>query len=155
MGKQYGTVTSTTTIDRDSHESIFMPVIPHDANGTVQCEVASSCVTGGELRYAVYRQSEYLRSALTDALVMPSARRPAVGLKLAVLVGVSKYTRRPRKRISDLEYADDDIVQWYTYLKRLGYECTVLGDEFSPWPCDVVVAPRPPATILSGMGREP
>ena len=36
--------------------------------------------------------------------------------------------------MSDLEYADDDIVQWYGYLRRLGYECKILGDEFSPYP---------------------
>ena len=76
-----------------------------------------------------------------------------VGLTLVVLERGSKYTRRPKKRISDLEYADDDIVQWYTYLKRLGYECTVLGDEFSPCPCGVVLTPHPPATIPSGTGR--
>ena len=36
--------------------------------------------------------------------------------------------------MSDLEYADDDVVLWYRYLKQLGYSCTVLGDEFSPYP---------------------
>lgn len=111
LGKQYGTVTSATTIDADCHESVFLPVIPEDSNGIVQCEVGSSHGIVGELRYAVYRQSEAIQSTLPGPQVLPSARRACVGQRLAVLVGVSKYTRRPKKRISDLEYADDDIVQ--------------------------------------------
>ena len=61
-----------------------------------------------------------------------TAPEPApVGKRLAVLVGISKYTRR---RMSDLEYADDDVVHWYEYLRRLGFECKIYGDEFSPYP---------------------
>lgn len=54
-----------------------------------------------------------------------------IGKKLAVLVGVSKYSRRPVRRMSDLEYADDDVVHWLGYLKKAGYQCKVFGDEFS------------------------
>ena len=55
----------------------------------------------------------------------------------------------PRHIVSCAQYADDDVVQWYAiaqnpvddagsgapaYLKRAGFRCTVLGDEFSSAP---------------------
>ena len=87
----------------------------------------------GELRYVVYRESQDLPWSEGEPSAVPRAVIMG-GKKLAVLVGVSKYTRRPKKRMSDLEYADDDIVMWFTYLRQKGYECKVFGDEFSPYP---------------------
>ena len=139
LGQRWGTHTNATTIDHGCDTSVFVVVVPEDASGSIQCEIGSSFSITGELRYAVYRHTDEINSPILGepslvATVPVTPRALPPGKKLAILVGVSKYTRRPKKRMSDLEYADDDIVQWYGYLRRLGYECKVLGDEFSPYP---------------------
>ena len=48
------------------------------------------------------------------------------GKRLAVVVGVSKYTRR---RGGDLEWCDEDATAWYHYLTGIGFNCKVYGDE--------------------------
>jgi hypothetical protein len=50
----------------------------------------------------------------------------SVGLeivKMALLSGISDYLN-----ISDLNYCDEDVTDWYNYLTEQGYECRVLGD---------------------------
>jgi hypothetical protein len=82
------------------------------------------------LRYAIFGRvlestgnAPFLGSVSTCEAETPTT--PAIeatqekGKRVAVLVGVSKYTRR---RTSDLEWADDDAVTWYEYLSARGYE---------------------------------
>ena len=86
------------------------------------------------IRYAIYGQMVPI--SVPPSLygnifhLTPPQTEPTKGTKIAVLTGVSKYKRR---RNSDLEYADDDVVHWYEYLCKLGYECKIYGDEFSPF----------------------
>ncbi|MBN2228348.1 MAG: caspase family protein [Candidatus Thorarchaeota archaeon] len=48
----------------------------------------------------------------------------------AVVVGISDY-----KAIGDLQYCDDDAVDWYWYLQNMGYDdIVVLGDNSSFYP---------------------
>ena len=163
----WGEIRAVTQISADCAESVF--VVPAAAVGThpdraVRCVVAAAAAplfAVGALRYAVYAAATGGSLTLPPVLghieeAEPPEQRRA-GRKLAVLVGVSKYTRRPQKRISDLEYADDDIVQWFTYLRTIGFECRVYGDEFSPWPRGMRVAtsPMPRAATRSGTGRAP
>jgi hypothetical protein len=130
LGCQWGTVTGTTLIDKDCLRSSFAPLLPPGTDSTIQCEVGyGGSEASPEMRYVIHHHVEP-----RDIPPRETSRSLTPGRKLAVLVGVSKYTRRPKKRMGDLEYADDDIVMWYEYLRRLGYECKVFGDEFSPYP---------------------
>lgn len=67
----------------------------------------------------------------TPAAPPPEPSESLTGLKRAVIVGVSKYSRRPR---GDLEWCDEDATSWYNYLTGLGYDCRIFGDEFSRRP---------------------
>ena len=158
LGEEWGTVTNTADIGNGVYISRFNPLFPEGWNGKVQCEVAAAPGCVDELRYAIYREMFNVRKWCAGAAVpLPSAKstKVSLGKKVAVLVGVSKYTRRPKKRMSDLEYADDDIVQWYHYLRKLGFECKVFGDEFSPWTGQNIVCMFRSAHIHDGMVQAP
>lgn len=68
--------------------------------------------------------------ATPNHALVPSPPPSSPPQKLAVIVGVSKYSRRPR---GDLEWCDEDANTWYEYLTQRGYQCRILGDEFSPY----------------------
>ena len=148
-GSAWGQLRASTTVDVSCRESIFCAPVSRD--GSVRCTITVTPrvqIAPGLIRYAVYiraapdyRPPLLLGGEQSAAAVLgkgcPASPRNAhepIGKRLAVLVGVSKYTRRPVKRMSDLEYADDDAVLWYRYLNSLGFDCKVLGDEFSPYP---------------------
>jgi hypothetical protein len=130
LGDEHGTITNHVDIGNGVSQSLFDVALPAEWDGTILCEISATATCNDELRYVVYRDPWGLAAA-TRSITMGKVSS-SVGRKMAVLVGVSKYTRRPKKRMSDLEYADDDIVQWYHYLQRLGFECKVFGDEYSP-----------------------
>ena len=52
--------------------------------------------------------------------------------RVALLVGVSTYRRAS---VNPLQYCDEDVTAWHEYLSARGYECLILGDEYSPYPC--------------------
>jgi hypothetical protein len=131
MGHQWGTTTNTNVINKNCLQSLFTPPIPTELDAVVTCELVYAMNKGAELRYVIHNQLEPFE--YSNGIAQPR-KLLSTGKKMAVLVGVSKYTRRPQKRMSDLEYADDDVVLWYEYLRKLGYICKVFGDEFSPYP---------------------
>lgn len=138
----WGTVSPANEITATTTESAFATLVdPCGVSDNIlhlQIEalsVASVWPLGG-LRYAVYAYMVPQPSSLLPTILSPPVTNnhqppaePHTSKRLAVLCGISKYTRR---RGSDLEYADDDIVHWYEYLTKLGFECKVFGDEFSP-----------------------
>ena len=86
----------------------------------VALDVTAAGSLTGPLRYAVYGAAwtptvatlcelPRLLGDREEGMLEDDGRRSAAppGKRLAVLVGVSKYTRRPRRRMCDLEYADD------------------------------------------------
>lgn len=118
-------VTSTTEVGQTSPTSVF-PVWAIKGE-PINCEIEWPLhlgSSGAPKRYAVYLE----KNSEPPSLCTPTS---VGGKRLAVLVGISKYTR---KRNGDLEYADDDIVYWWKYLTKHGYTCRVFGDEFSPYP---------------------
>ena len=141
LGPGWGTLSGTVDVQQSSPDCVFSPLIPAGSMGAVQCEIIAAMNLDQKLPYVIYRDRLDTLDMVTprrekplSLLITPAA---TVGRKIAVLVGVSKYTRRPLKRMSDLEYADDDIVQWWQYLCRMGFQTKVFGDEFSPCPGDM------------------
>jgi hypothetical protein len=129
----WGEHRAITHIDKDCMESVFMVTLPVTSlDGMIRCEVTTALdayIILGGLRYAIYgRIVEFMGNAPTLGVVAcPQLDEPPPvvetmvtekGKRVAVLVGVSKYTRR---RNSDLEWADDDAVTWYEYLSARGY----------------------------------
>ena len=130
----------TTMIHQCCTESVFIATLPPSSlDGVIRCEVSTAVevhyLTLGGLRYAVYGRTlpngtghdhvpPLLGSGIeeedevVDAAVAVPTPQP-LGKRLAVLVGVSKYSRR---RNNDLEWADDDAVTWYEYLSARGYQ---------------------------------
>lgn len=110
----WGYIMAMTEVHRERPESIFtLPVDAGDlADGKIflECEVEwPDYITGrGPRRYVVhvYQQTQPL-GFLPSAMLTEAAPPPVSGKKLALLVGISKYSRRR----SDLEYADDDVVR--------------------------------------------
>ena len=138
LGPSWGALSGTVDVQKNSPDCVFAPLIPAGSTGAVQCEIIAAMNLDQKLPYVIYRDRLDTLEVVTprhekplSLLISPAA---TVGRKIAVLVGVSKYTRRPQKRMSDLEYADDDIVQWWQYLCRMGFQTKVFGDEFSPYP---------------------
>ena len=130
----WGEHRATTYLDKDCMESVFMATLPMSSlDGMIRCEVNTALdayIVFGGLRYAIFgRIMEYMGNAPFLGIVSTcEAEEPSApvietiqekGKRVAVLVGVSKYTRR---RTSDLEWADDDAVTWYEYLSARGYE---------------------------------
>lgn len=126
-------------IGRDCTESVFMATFPRSSlDGMIRCEVSTAIdmyyLTLGGLRYAVYGRitpSTEIAPPLLGAMIEDNVQYPTCdtdvlpvndaivpGKRLAVLIGVSKYSRR---RNNDLEWADDDAVTWYEYLSARGY----------------------------------
>jgi hypothetical protein len=139
----WGVQSATTMVSNACRQSAFwMTMGPHVRSVALDISVVSQVpLVPGALRYVVYAAAADRIPATPPMLgeleepggeALSERAAAAGGRRLAVLVGVSKYTRKPQKRISDLEYADDDVVAWYTYLRGLGFECKVYGDEFSP-----------------------
>lgn len=118
-------VTSTDEVGQTYPTSVF-PVLAIQGE-TINCEIEWPLYlgsAGAPKRYAVYVE----KNTEPPPMCAPAS---IGGKRVAVLVGISKYTR---KRNGDLEYADDDIVYWWKYLTKQGYTCRVFGDEFSPYP---------------------
>ena len=115
LGPGWGVLSGTVDVQQNSPDCVFAPLIPAGSTGVVQCEIIAAMSLDQKLPYVIYRDRLDTLDVVTprrekplSLLISPAA---TVGRKIAVLVGVSKYTRRPQKRMSDLEYADDDIVQ--------------------------------------------
>ena len=134
-GGAWGQLRGTCTVDASCLESVFCA--PASRDGHIRCTITANTAPVAT-RYAVYGVATpnfrpplllpvEVATAGEDRHSGPVSTPLTKGKRLAVLVGVSKYTRRPAKRISDLEYADDDVVLWFQYLAGLGFECKKQG----------------------------
>lgn len=153
-----GSASMACHLTADCTEAVFMACLPRwcVALATVRCEVRAAtpenAATRWSLRYAVNGSVQWDLTAPPRAPSDPErtlSNGPlpspgAVGRKLAVIVGVSKYSARAP---SDLQYADDDVVHWFNYLRRRNYDVKVYGDMMSPYP-----AWHGPATVLNVRG---
>lgn len=160
-----GLQTVVSHIDTITHDSVFVCLVPTDVlTSDVRCPGYVTGVLAPRrrvvkwnaplpvqlVRYAIHRHLAH--TELPPELLLSGSTEPSptavtvteTAKKRAVLVGVSKYTRRR----GDLEYCDEDkrgevvldrthrsggITTWYKYLTEMGYECRVFGDEFSPY----------------------
>jgi hypothetical protein len=118
------------------HSCFLAPPVTDDVS--VRCAVtwiADPAARPAALWYAVHgRVLPPLGDAAPPPGAVSGARAAAAPQKRAVIVGVSKYSRRPRPRSADLEWCDEDATTWYEHLTQLGYACQIFGDEFSPYP---------------------
>ena len=165
----WGLPATTTPLDGDCLDAAYVCVVPPDARAVeLQCVVSrrGAAAPGSTLlRYALHclplgpltvPPTALLATRATADEDEPQApmspRGGSGGRKRAVIVGVSKYSRRPR---GDLEYwsgpagagpgsRDEDATSWYRYLTSAGYQCVILGDEFSPCRRAPPVPPAPP-----------
>ncbi|WP_457559403.1 caspase family protein [Candidatus Harpocratesius sp.] len=55
----------------------------------------------------------------------PEGGSPITGQKYALIIGISDYDGTA----NDLQYCDDDAMDWYNYFDGLGYQITLLIDE--------------------------
>lgn len=145
----WGYIMAMTEVHLGRPVSVFtLPVDSEDLRDGkpfIECEVEwPQYISGrGPRRYVIHVYQQAQPEACLPPAMVPEAIPAPEGKKLAVLVGISKYSRRR----SDLEYADDDVVYWYNWLSARGFECVVLGDEFSPYP-----SPGPCRDVGGGAG---